>query len=243
MDDSLKLAEQEFARQVLPSKEARSFLRMWRRHAAENKKAWSDFRDAVFREGNRSTEGSVLISLLRQHLVGIQGGRCCYCRRLLQGIAYAKPIEHVLSRADYPQYTFLYRNLAVSCYDCNHSKKAKNWSGWKIGRKGYVPAGRCAKFFHPRLHKFDDHVRFLRIETNGTSISVYVGLTDQGRQICRDLLQHTAGRELLTSANKRIASAMEKLKVQIDRLEDLKSAEDLRSFMEALDDIAFTSRR
>lgn len=242
MVDDLVLAEQTFGKQVLPSKEARCFFRQWRRNAVQNKMAWKAFRDAILFEGGRSRGGETLISSLRQHLVDLQQGRCCYCRCLLQGIAYARPVEHVLPRTDYPQYTFVYRNLAVSCYDCNQSKKAKNWSGWKKGRKHYISLRRSSHYFHPRLHKYDEHVRFLRIETNGAAISVYVGLTPQGRQICRDLLQYTAGRALATSANARIASSMDRLKMCVDRLESEKTAEELMSFIEAFDELAIAGQ-
>jgi uncharacterized protein (TIGR02646 family) len=241
MVELLNQAEREFGIKVLSSQAARAFYRTWRRGAGGSSKAWSQIRDAAYFDAGKKVVGVALVSALRQHLSDLQSGRCCYCRRALQGIAYAQPIEHVLSRTHYPQYTFFYRNLALSCFDCNHSKKAKNWTSWPKGRRNYLPLHRCGQFFHPRLHKYDEHVRFVRLETNGAAISFYVGLTTQGKQICRDLLQHTAGRELAVSANERIAQAMEKLKVQVDRVQSAKTAEDLATFIEALDELALPS--
>jgi len=209
----LLIGKKRFWRSVLSTKSHRSFYRKWQSIAVTNAKlsAWSAFRGDTFNVGVKSVQGTAIVSSLRKHLAEIQKGRCCYCRRWLQGIAHARPIEHVLSQKDYRQYTFIYQNLALACYNCNDIKKAKNWTSIPVGLKAYPKAEDFANFFHPRFHDYDSHVKFLHVQTNGTSVSVYVGITDQGRHLCLNLLKECAKRELVLAANDRLGNAIETL--------------------------------
>jgi len=49
--------------------------------------------------------GASIKSAFRRRMLKVQGGRCCYCRRWLVNTAYAKPIEHILPRHNYPQFS------------------------------------------------------------------------------------------------------------------------------------------
>lgn len=232
---SLDSIERDFGRSVLTSPEARAFYRSWRKRSASEAGTWSSIRDATFTVSGKTKLGAAIITALREHLVAQQGERCCYCRRRLSGIAYARPIEHILPKHVYRQYTFSYRNLAVACFDCNHVKSKDNWSTWPEARRRYIPEKNCGSFFHARLHDFDAHVRYLHLETNGASISVYTGLTPQGRQLCTDLLKKSAERTLSTTANPRFAAAMDKLRFQVDRMTHARDDSHLMDFMEALE--------
>src|SRR6218665_72266 len=223
-------AEQCFGRNVLKTPAARAFFRRWRRNAKVMTKPWASIRSASYEDAGKERSGAALISALRDHLTTLQQGRCCYCRRPLQGIGWAKPLDHVLAQEPYRQHTFCYRNLAVACFDCNLAKSNSPWSKWPKDRRAYIAVNQCKAFFHPRLHSYDQHVRYIHIDTNGATISVYAGLTPQGRHLCANLLHKTAGAILATSANIRFASAMDKLRIQIGHLNPVKDGTRLLDF-------------
>lgn len=231
----LAVSEKAFRDKVLRTAESRTFFRRWRRDAALNGQAWSEIRSDKFTIGEKTFTGSRLITGLRNHLVSLQDGCCCYCRRPLQGIAWAKPIDHVLPKAAYPHYTFHYRNLAVACYDCNHVKRDEDWSGWARARRKYIPERRCRNFFHPRYHPYDDHVRYLHVATNGASLSVYFGISQQGKRLCVDLLHKSAGRQLALTANPRLNNVVTKIRRQTEAAEKKAVAGRLDEFLDALE--------
>lgn len=239
MTIDLVTSERAFGTQYLPNPESRAFFRHWRRAAAtRGKQAWSEIRGAEFRAGGKTFKGAWLITRLRNHLVSLQKGSCCYCRRPLQGIAWAKPIDHVLPKKHFPRHAFHYRNLAVACYDCNHFKSDDDWSDWISSRRKYIPERRCGKFFHPRYHSYDDHVRYLHIATNGASLSVYFGLTTQGKKLCAELLHKSAGRQLALTANPRLEGALSKIRGQAAELEKQAVVGRLDDFLAALEALA-----
>lgn len=232
----LVTAEQDFGKNVLTSIEARAFYREWRKLASSRANPWSAIRDAEFTvAGKKKYSGVKVISALRNHLASQQAERCCYCQRRLGGIAYARPIEHILPKDIYGQYTFTYRNLAVACFDCNHVKSNVNWSSWPQNRRRYLNEKSCNSFFHARLHDYDSHVRYLHLETNGASISVYVGLTPQGQHLCAQLLSKSSERTLAESANPRFSAAMDKLRGQVQQMAATRDDTKLLDFMEALE--------
>ncbi|MFQ2424763.1 HNH endonuclease [Aeromonas caviae] len=234
--NQLVAAEIDFGKNVLTSVEARAFYREWRKLASSRASPWSAIRDATFTvAGRKKCYGKDIISALRTHLAALQSERCCYCRRRLGGIAYARPIEHILPKNTYGQHTFTYRNLAVACFDCNHVKSKANWSTWPHKRRRYINEKSCHSFFHARLHDYDSHVRYFHLETNGASISVYVGLTPQGRHLCFELLSKSSERTLSESANPRFSAAMDKLRGQVQQMVATTDDTKLLDFMEALE--------
>ncbi|MFH6838007.1 HNH endonuclease [Providencia sp. 2024EL-00732] len=234
--NQLVIAEIDFGMNVLTSVEARAFYRTWRKLAPNRAGSWSAIRDATFTvAGKKKWTGVDVMSALRDHLAALQDDRCCYCRRRLGGIAYARPIEHILPKNIYGQYTFTYRNLAVACFDCNHVKSKANWSDWPQNRRGYLNEKCCNSFFHARFHDYDSHVRYLHLETNGASISIYAGLTPQGRHLCVQLLRKSSERILAESANPRFSATMSKLRGQVQQMAVATDDTKLLDFMEALE--------
>jgi uncharacterized protein (TIGR02646 family) len=231
------LVDQElaFGTDVLATAEAKVFFRRWRKRDWKQRKAWTKVRKDKYVIGDKEILGSALISGIRRHLLEIQRNLCCYCQRELQGIAYARPVEHILSKKDYPQYAFHYRNLAVSCFDCNLKKSHHNWTKWPKGRRRYVSARRCKEFFHPRYHSYDEHIHFIRMRTNGASISAYVGVTRQGRNLCTNLLADSARREVALTANPRLEAALFSLRADVQMLENSALNQDLERFLEKLE--------
>ena len=153
--------------------------------------------------------GAEIVSALRKHLTDLQGSRCCYCRRWLQNVAYARPVEHVLSRDDYPQFSLHYWNLALACRDCNQVKSNKKWTSLPVTADEYPIDAH--DYFHPRIHFFDAHIRYVRVETNDASIAIYQGITEQGRQLCREHLKKISQVDALFRNNRQISSAIERL--------------------------------
>lgn len=184
-----------------------------------------------FKSGKPRDFGKEIISTLRQHLAKLQGNRCCYCRRWLQNVAHARPVEHVLSRKDYPQFSLHYHNLALACRDCNHEKRADNWSKLPHDAKDYPTV--VADYFHPRLHIFDSHIRYVRMETNDTAIAIYHGLTKQGRHLCREHLKTISQVDGLMSNNKRISKAVASLQAASD-VRDHGKTKELDNFINEL---------
>lgn len=162
-------------------------------------------------KNNTRPFGKEIIFKLRKHLALLQGTKCCYCRRWLQNIAHARPIDHILSRDDYPQFSLHYRNLALACRDCNHQKSNKKWTNLDKSIKEYPKPESVTEYYHPRLHKFDGHIRYVRIETNDASIAIYHGLTDQGRQLCRDHLKKISQVDALFKNNRQLATSIVRL--------------------------------
>ncbi|MFK3794309.1 HNH endonuclease [Pseudomonas piscis] len=166
----------------------------------------------------------------RSYIEKQQHNRCCYCRRWLSNSGYSKPIEHILPRKTYEQYSFHFWNLSVACVDCNGLKKEADWANPdKHGAKDYPLPCTFTEMFHPRFHRFDEHVRFIRVQTNDHTITLYRGITPQGKKLCDDLLTTIASKELLVNANAALRSSME----TIERF-DVKEGGDLELALKSL---------
>lgn len=162
----------------------------------------------------------------RQYIAKQQGNRCCYCRRWLLNSGYSKPIEHILPRESYEQYSFHFWNLSVACVDCNSLKTDDDWaSPTKQGLEAYPAPNSFTEMFHPRFHRFDDHVRFIRVQTNDHSVTLYRGITPQGQKLCEDLLNKIAGKEVIVNANADLKSSLETIEqFEVEEGSELESA-------------------
>ncbi|NIA00731.1 HNH endonuclease [Massilia sp. CCM 8734] len=103
---------------------------------------------------------------LKEHLkTGLrkqQCDRCCYCRRTLRFDKGPVEIEHVVNKAKggmYAHFTFILKNLALACKDCNNGK------GQKVVLRTPLPAhsaypSSSAPFLwvHPHFHNYSDHI-------------------------------------------------------------------------------------
>lgn len=166
------------------------------------------------------------------------GSRCCYCQRKLQNIAHAKPIEHILPRVTLPLYELDFWNLAVSCYDCNHYKAAKDWTGGRFAGQRRYPLPRAFHdVFHARYHVYDDHVAYVRLQTNQASITYFIGKTPQGDQLCRDHLAEMARREMLWANNETTSDAHETIRA-FGESEGREGREAFWAFFDQLNDIS-----
>lgn len=184
--------------------------------------------------GLGTVKGAAIKSAFRRRLLELQGGRCCYCRRWLVSTAYAKPIEHVLPRRHYPQFSFEFWNLAVACSDCNGAKTDSVWGTIAKARRRYPRAREFTDAFHPRFHRYDEHVRYMRSETDVSAVVLFTGLTAQGRHLCRSLLHRIAAKETLVANNSILAPAIEQIRnfeakadgLRLERFEAFRAALD-----------------
>lgn len=189
-------------------------------------------------KGEKRPIGAEIVSALRRHLANLQGTRCCYCRRWLQNIAHARPVEHILSRDDYPQFSLHYRNLALACRDCNQQKTNKKWTTLDPATETYPAPDNVNDYFHPRLHVFDSHIRYVRIETNDAAIAIYQGLTEQGRQLCRDHLKKISQVDALFRNNRQLSGAIERLQVAGENPDEAEKTK-LHEFIDTLHEAIF----
>lgn len=171
---------------------------------------------------------------LRRFLEKEQNGMCCYCHRPLINIAHAKPIEHILPRKDFIQYTFKFWNLAVACFDCNQIKRDDVWANnAKLNLLPYPGPGEFTEMYHPRFHTFGEHVRFIRVQTNELLISIYIGNTIQGKHLCLNLLKELSAREIVLNSNPGLKAALDVINAATaEREGDLPP--ELKVYLEAL---------
>ncbi|NHX01564.1 HNH endonuclease [Pseudomonas koreensis] len=172
---------------------------------------WSNLSNLKPKKGTTyRPKGSDIKTAFRKFIAKEHGNFCCYCQRWLLNNGNAKPIEHVLPRESFQQYSFHFWNLAVACVDCNSLKKAKVWcDDSKRGLKTYPGPSTFTEMFHPRFHRFKDHVRFIRVQTNDHSITLYQGITRQGKKLCEDLLKDIAAKEILVNGNSNLKDSLE----------------------------------
>lgn len=164
---------------------------------------WSDFYNYIHAD-NASITGQAIRNHIRKIIEEEQNNQCCYCRRPLFNNAHAKPIEHILPHSKFVQHTFNILNLIIACVDCNAKKSDHVWSQHEATFRRfrhYPPARLFEDLFHPRFHRYDEHVKFIRVQSNYHCISIYTGLTEQGRNLCKNLLTHISKLEVFVSAN------------------------------------------
>ncbi|WP_082071291.1 HNH endonuclease [Pseudomonas tussilaginis] len=185
-------------------------------------------------DGESAITGSAIKSAFRDHLAPEQQFRCCYCRRLLLNHGTAKPIDHILPKETYPQFSLYYWNLAICCTDCNRKKGRTVWGALDSGVLHYPKPTDASNFYHPRFHIYDLHVRFFRIETNGLALSIYKGLTPQGEHLCSQLLSAVSAKEALHSTNEFLSPSLIKLESFLGKAEDF-NLQHFSKFMDLLD--------
>lgn len=179
--------------------------------------------------------GAGIKSAFRHRLLERQDGRCCYCRRWLVNTAYAKPIEHILPRKHYPQFSMEYWNLAVACCDCNSAKTDDVWGSISQMRRRYPKPREFTDAFHPCFHRYDQHIRYVRLETNETTVTLFTGLTQQGQHLCRSLLHKSAAKETLVKNNPVLGPALEEIRSFEAKAEGLNLSK-FTAFLDALED-------
>lgn len=177
---------------------------------------WQDFYGYVS-PTNPKVTGKAIRRHLRSLIEKEQKYQCCYCRRPLMNNAHAKPIEHILPHSIFVQHTFDIRNLSIACVDCNAKKTDNVWmfnQARFLQTRHYPPATAFSDMYHPRFHRYDEHVTFFRVHSNTHCISIYTGLTAQGKNLCKNLLTHISKLEIFVSANSELKEHIEMIQEQ-----------------------------
>ncbi len=160
-------------------------------------------------DGRRIT-WRILQSGFRDYRAAVQGGRCCYCRGELIGSKGGRPVEHVLPRSHYPQFSFCFWNLAISCPRCNGIKTNHDWMMALNKRSRRYPRPvDSAHFFHPVYDAYGDHVWMRRVSDGHSSVAVFVGLTDKGRHLCSSVLNKVSKVETRVAGSPGLAKSLD----------------------------------
>ena len=184
---------------------------MWKRSQRSKCDLWAEISDLKHPQSNNKINGSVIKSNFRSFLQKSQKDRCCYCRQPLANIAHAKPVEHILPRLHYPQFSLHFWNLAVACVDCNGVKLKDVWGTIDMQASVYPPPSEFFNMYHPRFHIYENHVEYIWVEKNGLGVSIYKGLTDQGRHLCLNLLHKISAKRILIEGDAELQDAMSEL--------------------------------
>lgn len=182
----------------------RKALRQYRRRPIRNIKKEVDLWNELYEFSCSKTpeiSGKLIREQLRMLLEKEQNYQCCYCRRPLLN---AKQIEHVLPRSKCVQHTFNLFNLVISCIDCNRRKSNHIWSvkeGEFTSEQQYPAPEAFDDLYHPRFHNYNEHIKFIRLQSNYHNISIYRGLTGQGKSLCANILTHLSKEEVFVNGN------------------------------------------
>lgn len=200
---------------------------------ASKRDLWSELSN-YNKDATSGVAGKFITKKIRAIIEEAQHGKCCYCRTPLLGTAYAKPIEHILPRKHFIQYTFHFYNLAVACYRCNDIKSATSWAhSSKSGKKYYPRPESFVEMFHPGFHYYEEHIIFDRKQNNTNHSVTFLGVTDQGKSLCLNLLSQVAAREMLLSNNISLAESIAEIKSVSDHAR-APCRDELEQFEEAL---------
>lgn len=218
----------------------RELIRLYQRAITDSVDVWGELRELLIPEDEITTklEGSEITSKLRDYLAKKQKYRCCYCQRYLYNIAYARPIEHILPRSDFPRFSLVMKNLAVACYDCNLKKSDAVW--WRaINPAGAYPVeSQLAAAFHCNHHAYNDHISWMSYATNDFAFSAYGGITAAGKKLCRDLLHDVSKTDILLSRNDGLREVLEDLKTMNENGLD---GDSVRTFVNELQEFILAS--
>ena len=61
---------------------------------------------------------------VKEALVEMQHGKCCYCEKDIHGSLHGRAVEHYRPRSLYPDLTNHWGNLLLACADCNGAKSS-----------------------------------------------------------------------------------------------------------------------
>lgn len=121
---------------------------------------------------------------LKRFLTVQQKNTCAYCR-LPIFYRMKKPIEHIIPKGTYPQFTFEVRNLTLTCDYCNTKKNDKDTLAISLreryrrhNERQYPSTSNDFLIVHPH---FDDY--FIHIDISDTG---YVGKTPKGSFTVRE---------------------------------------------------------
>lgn len=206
----------------------------WKRSRREKVDLWEALGSYEHPVEKSTVTGTAIKKAFRDYMLEKQRGRCCYCRCWLHNNAYAKPIEHVLPRSSYKQFSLDFWNLAVACVDCNLGKGNRVWGTVPVNAQTYPNRDDFGQSFHPRLHLYNEHVRYIMVETNTGGIALYRGLTPQGKHLCSELLDIIASKRVLLDNNQQLSRSISEIDAYRAQTKEIATPE-LDAFAKCLD--------
>ncbi|WP_370683478.1 HNH endonuclease [Pseudomonas syringae pv. atrofaciens] len=157
--------------------------------------------------------GKYVHATLSTHLLHRQGSLCCYCRDKIFHKRNCN-IEHILPIKHYPMFAFEYKNLAAACLTCNALKGDEDFFNIVGALKKYD--SNVMNCFHPVLHSYDDHVDFMKIQTNHIYVRVFSHRTAFGERLCSEHLKKVSIFNIKERSNPVVAEAVRKLGEHLD---------------------------
>lgn len=97
---------------------------------------------------------------VKEHYFRSQRRRCCYCSIELHDHKITYDAEHILDKAEYPEYMFEPGNLAASCRLCNQSKSNRPISASGLRFSELSRNKDDYSIVHPHLDEWQDHLTF-----------------------------------------------------------------------------------
>ena len=209
--------------------------KLWKKSRRNDEDVWDELTNYAHPTESEHINGSAIKGAFRAFLLKRQQGRCCYCRCWLLAAAQARHIEHILPRSSYRRFSLDFLNLTVACVDCNLAKSRRVWGNVPLDALVYPSQNFFADMYHPRFHHYNEHVRYIAIETNDGAISIYLGLTPQGRHLCLNLLDKIASKRALLNNNLELKDSMSEIEGYRNVVEKI-GTPALDIFSEALND-------
>ncbi|QKS83713.1 HNH endonuclease [Pseudomonas bijieensis] len=198
-----------YSRSIKYHREALSCILEYR-SAAHNqfpprKGIWSKFYEEA--------RGKYIHKKLSKHLLERQKSLCCYCRdRIFHG--KNSNIEHILPIKHYPMFAFDYNNLALACVTCNALKSDNDFYRVKNLSGNYK--ANLFDCLHPIFHTYDEHVDFLKLQTNHIYVRVFRFRSSLGERLCSEHLKQVSLFNIKEQANPTVAEAVKKLGEHLD---------------------------
>lgn len=192
--------------------QAKALIRKFDLLARRNptKTLWSEFYAS-------SSIGAYVHSHFSEYRLKQQEQYCCYCKEKIYSKVNAN-IEHVFPASVYPQFTFKFHNLAVSCRPCNSFKTDDDWFQVPKNERIYLKHQNTWQGFHPNFDDYNEHIRLFGIQTNRIHVRAYFGKTEKGQKLCDEHLYRLTTYSIRGKANPKVVEALEKLSGYIVRV-------------------------
>lgn len=120
---------------------------------------------------------------IKDHYRGINGGKCCYCRKCFVGeFSMVIDIEHVLPKSIFPDFIFDSFNLNIACKRCNMSIKGQR-TDFLVNEKTIHLNPQQSdqyKFIHPNLDNYEDNLQHLVVVIGSKELIKYIPRKPKG---------------------------------------------------------------
>jgi len=113
-----------------------------------NYKTYKDWKKTCFDEIKKN---------IKLNLYAQQGGRCSYCKSILDFAICDPHLDHILDKKNYEKFGFHTKNLTLTCPKCNNKKSTKDAKARSI-KKNYPSKTDYFKIYHPYYDRYEDHL-------------------------------------------------------------------------------------